>query len=166
MKSPRRALRHLLFPDWQTRRAFPRRTRIAIADAVAKAEKQTRGELRFVAEGGLALPLLWRNVEARRRAIDLFSTLRVWDTEENSGVLIYVQLADRRVEIVADRGIHARVGDAPWRAICRDMEKAFAEGRFEAGAINGIGAIGALLAAHFPASDQNPNELSDAPTIL
>lgn len=162
----KRIFRHLSYPQWRTHRAFPPSTRCAIETAVTASENSHRGELRFVVEGGLDLPLLLRNVDAHTRAIDLFSQLRVWDTEENSGVLIYVQLADRRVEIVADRGIHARVGNAGWQAICRDMEQAFAAGRFEAGALTGLAAIGHLLAMHFPAGTDNPDELANAPTLL
>lgn len=161
-----RIFRHLSYPQWRTRWAFPLSTRRAIEAAVAASENSHCGELRFVVEGGLDLPLLWRGVDARTRAIDLFAQLRVWDTEGNSGVLIYVQLVDRRVEIVADRGIHGCVGDAGWQAICRDMERAFAVGQFEAGALTGIGAIGQLLATHFPAGADNPDELANAPTLL
>lgn len=161
-----RIFRHLSYPQWRTRRAFPLSTRRAIEAAVAASENSHRGELRFVVEGGLDLPLLWRGVDAHTRAIDVFAQLRVWDTEENSGVLIYVQLADRRVEIVADRGIHARVGNAGWQAICHDMEQAFAAGQFEAGALTGLDAIGQLLAAHFPAGMDNPDELANTPTLL
>ncbi|MDP1525534.1 MAG: TPM domain-containing protein [Rhodocyclaceae bacterium] len=158
--------RHLSYPPWRTRRAFPPATRRAIETAVAASESSHRGELRFVVEGGLDLPLLLRGVDAHTRAIDLFAQLHVWDTEENSGVLIYVQLADRRVEIVADRGINVRVGSTGWQAICRDMEQAFAAGQFEAGALSGLAAIGRLLAAHFPAGIDNPDELTNAPTLL
>lgn len=162
----KRIFRHLSYPQWRTRQAFPLVTLRAIEAKVAASETKHCGELRFVVEGGLDLPLLWRGVDAHTRAIDLFAQLRVWDTEENSGVLIYVQLADRCVEIVADRGIHARVGNAGWQAICRDMEQAFAAGQFEAGALTGIAAIGRLLVAHFPAVADNPNELANAPTLL
>ncbi len=161
-----RLLQHLAYPQWRTRRAFPPASRRAMEAAVAASENSHRGELRFVVEGGLDLPLLLRGVDAPTRAIDLFAQLRVWDTEENSGVLIYVQLADRRVEIVADRGIHTRVGNAGWQAICRAMEQAFAAGQFETGALSGIDAIGRLLAAHFPVGTDNPDELANAPTLL
>jgi hypothetical protein len=162
----KRILKHLACPRWRLRRAFPRTALRAIEAAVAASEAAHRGELRFAVEGGLDLPDLRRNRDARARAIEVFSRLRVWDTEENSGVLIYVQLADRRVEIVADRGIHRCVGDAAWQTICREMEQAFAAGRFEAGAVAGIEAIGRLLAAHFPARTDNPDELDNAPTLL
>lgn len=98
--------------------------------------------------------------------MELFSRLRVWDTEGNSGVLIYLLLADRQVEIVADRGIHAKVGGEAWEAICGRMEQAFREGRFEEGVTAGIKEIGTLLATHFPPQGANPNELSDQPVIL
>lgn len=162
----KRLIRHLSYPDWRTRRAFPARSRAAIEDAVAASELRHSGELRFVAEGALHIGHLLRETTARQRAVELFSQLRVWDTEANSGVLIYVQLADRQVEILADRGIHRRVGDAPWQAICRTMEAEFRAGRFEAGALAGVRAIGDILAREFPAGGDNPDELANAPELV
>ncbi|MDP1635696.1 MAG: TPM domain-containing protein, partial [Gallionellaceae bacterium] len=103
---------------------------------------------------------------ARERAIEVFSELRVWDTEHNNGVLIYLLLADRDVEIVADRGIHAQLGTETWEMVCRDMEAAFREERFEEGIIAGIHAVGEHLARHFPARSGKTNEMPDQPTIL
>lgn len=161
-----RWIRHLLLDDLAVRRDFPRPVLGAIEKAIALQEKRHRGELRFVVEGGLSLGPLLAGRSARERAVDVFSRLRVWDTEDNAGVLVYLLLADRRVEIVADRGIHARVGSAAWDAICGEMQAAFAAGRFEAGAILGIEAISDLLAAHYPPGDENPNELPDTPVVL
>lgn len=161
-----RILRHLTFPRWRVHRAFPKNALHAIAMAVRESETLHDGELRFVLEGGMDLPLLLRNVSARQRAVELFSRLRVWDTEHNSGVLIYVQLADRKVEILADRGIHQRVGQAPWQRICAQMQKAFGEGRFEAGAVAGVHDVGRVLAEQFPARRENPDELPNAPVVL
>lgn len=161
-----RWIRHLLLDDLAVRRDFPRPVLGAIERAISTQEKRHRGELRFVVEGGLSLGPLVSGRNARERAVDVFSRLRVWDTEDNAGVLIYLLLADRRVEIVADRGIHARVGSAAWDAICGEMQSAFAAGRFEAGAILGIEAISDLLAAHFPPGEDNPNELPDTPVVL
>ena len=96
----------------------------------------------------------------------MFGRLRIWDTEENCGVLIYLLLADRDVEIVADRGIHRKVGDATWQALCRGMEAAFREKRFADGALDGIDTVNALLAQHYPRTSAGPNELSDQPVIL
>jgi uncharacterized membrane protein len=161
-----RWIKHLLVDDIAVRRDFPRTVLGAIERAITTQEKRHRGELRFVVEGGLPLgPLLGRRT-ARERAIDVFSRLRIWDTEDNAGVLMYLLLADRSVEIVADRGIHALVGAAAWDAICGEMQSAFAAGRFEAGAIIGIEAISDLLAEHFPPGDENPNELPDTPVVL
>jgi uncharacterized membrane protein len=161
-----RWFRHLLIDDLVVRRDFPRSVLGAIERSIATQERRHRGELRFVVEGGLPLGPLMAGRTARERAIDVFSRLRVWDTEDNAGVLVYLLLADRQVEIVADRGIHARVGSAAWDAICGEMQAAFASGRFEAGAILGIEAISDLLAAHYPPGDENPNELPDTPVLL
>jgi hypothetical protein len=158
--------RHLSYPRWRIERDFPRRTLKAIGDAIAASEKTHSGELRFVVEGGLNVSHLLRGVSARERAIEIFSQLRVWDTEHNSGVLIYVGLADHQVELVADRGIHARVGEAAWRKICSAMEREFRSGHFENGAVEGVREIGKVLAEHFPASGDNPDELANSPVLL
>ncbi|GAB4166550.1 MAG: TPM domain-containing protein [Rhodocyclaceae bacterium] len=162
----RRILKHLATPHWTSRRAFPARTLARIAQAVRRSESLHRGELRFAVEAALAPAALLRGASARQRAEELFGQLRVWDTAENSGVLIYVLLADRRVEIVADRGMAARVAKAEWDDVCRGLEQAYARGDFAAGTLAAIDRITALLALHFPARPENPNELPDAPLVL
>jgi uncharacterized membrane protein len=161
-----RWLRHLLLDQFALVRAFPLATLEAIGRAVAEQEKRHRGELRVAIEGGLPLQALLAGRSARERALEHFARLRVWDTEDNAGVLVYLLLADRRVEIVADRGIHARVGDTAWETICGAMQQEFAAGRFEAGMLGGLGSISDLLAQHFPAAGENPNELPDAPSVV
>ena len=161
-----RALRHLLVPDWFALRDFPAVSRARVEDAIRRSERLHEGELRFAVEGGLGLMSLVRGITPRQRALEAFSRLRVWDTERNSGVLIYLQLVDRDLEIVADRGIAAKVPQAAWDAICRRMEAAFRAGQLEAGALGGIEAVTALLVEHFPPGADNPNELPDRPVVL
>lgn len=161
-----RVLKHLFTPDWSVQSAFTPAVMDAIEQAIAASETLHQGELRFAVEAGLDLPLLWRGVTARKRAVDWFSGLRVWDTAENSGVLIYVQLVDRAVEIVADRGINARVDPGAWSVICRTLEDAYRRGDFEAGSVAAVRQVGELLARHFPARPDNPNELPNRPLIL
>ena len=163
---PIRMLRHLLLPDWFVGRVFPRGDLAAIGDAIAAGEKSHRGELRFVVEAAMPLAALWRDQSPRARAVELFSTLRVWDTAENSGILIYVQLVEHRVEILADRGIAARVAQAEWDGICREMETSFRQGQWRDGALRAVTRAGALLAQHFPAGANNPDELPDQPLML
>ncbi|MBI2318327.1 MAG: TPM domain-containing protein [Betaproteobacteria bacterium] len=151
---------------WSVRRAFPARSLRAIEGAIAEQEGRHMGELRFAVEASLPFDALIQGVSARDRAVELFGRLRVWDTEHNSGVLVYLLLAERDVEIVADRGIHARVGSGLWEEICGRMQAAFARGQFEQGAIAGLRAISDLLAAHFPPSGENPNELPDKPLVI
>lgn len=162
----RRLLSHLLLPDWWRRRVFAAADLAAIGAAIAAGERRHRGELRFVAEASLAPAALWRQQSPRDRAADLFAQLRVWDTAENSGILIYVQLADRRVEILADRGISACVAQAEWDAICRSMEQCFRRGQWREGALQVVARATELLVAHFPAATDNPNELPDQPLML
>lgn len=164
-----RLLKHLMVPPWFARRAFPRSALQAIETAIASSEKHHCGELRFVVEAGLSFNDLFHDVSARQRAVEVFSRLRIWDTEQNSGVLIYVQLIDRRVEIVADRGISALVAQSEWDAVSRAMEDAFSKGAYEHGAVVAIESIGRLLAKHFPATEtsaDNPNELPDRPVLF
>lgn len=161
-----RWFKHLLTPSWLAAHRFGPALSAEIGAAVILAEAGQRGELRFVAEGPLPFVYLWRDSSTRQRAADLFAQLGVWDTEENSGVLIYVQLVDHRVEIVADRGITAKVPQAEWDAICREMEKGFKAADFRGGALGAIHRVGALLALHFPAGQRNPNELPDQPILL
>ena len=162
----KRTFKHLFAPDWLVYRAFPRAALMRIEAAIKQSEAVHRGELRFAVEAGLDLLPVLRGLTPRQRALDVFSRLRAWDTEENSGVLIYVQRVDRDIEIVADRGISAKVGQAQWDAICHRMEEAFRARRFEAGVLEGIAEITMLLTAHFPARRENPDELPDRPVVL
>jgi uncharacterized membrane protein len=158
--------RHLWGNRWRVQQAFPPKAFDAIEQAIKASEATHAGQIRFVVEGALDGAPLFRDQPARERALDVFSQLRIWDTEHNNGVLIYLLLADRNVEIIADRGIDAQVGAAAWEQICRDMEAAFGNGHFEAGVIEGIEAITRHLAKHFPKHGPGRNELPDAPVVV
>jgi len=161
-----RFFRHLLTDHWAARFAFPARVLVAIEGAIVAQEQRHDGELRFVVEAALPLVDLARGMSARERAIELFGALRVWDTERNCGVLIYLLLAEKRVEIVADRGIHRKVGAAAWEAICGAMQREFAAGRFEQGAVIGVQAVSDLIATHYPPGGDNVDELPNRPLIV
>jgi uncharacterized membrane protein len=161
-----RIMRHLSSGRAKVRRAFPPRTLDAIEQAVRETEAQHSGQIRFAVEAALELAPLLAGQTAQQRAIDVFSSLRVWDTEHNNGVLIYLLLADRDVEIVADRGVHAKLGKEVWETICREMEAAFRAGRFEEGVLAGIRSVGRHLAHHYPHSGEKVNELPDRPVLL
>ncbi len=139
-----------------------------IAQAIDQSERTHTGEIRFAVEAALPWSYLRRNLPARARAAMVFSKLRVWDTEANNGVLIYVLLAERSVQIVADRGIARHVTQAQWDAVCEVMRGHFRADNFSAGALAGVQAVGELIAAYFPAAAgrANPNELTNAPTVL
>ena len=129
--------------------------------------EELKGQLRFAVEAALPFARVLHGTKPRERAIEVFASLGIWDTAENCGVLVYLLLADRDVEIVADRGIHAQVGTEAWEKICRTMEKAFREGRFGEGAEAGLAEINALLVRHYPREGRPAgNELSDRPVIL
>jgi uncharacterized membrane protein len=162
-----RLVRHLFHPRWLVYRAFPGRVMARIREAVAESERHHSGEIRFAVEGDLDFMHLLRGVSARQRAVQVFSDLRVWDTEANNGVLIYLLLADRDVEILADRGLSTKVAQGEWESICREMEAEFRWGKFETGALSGIAHVDALLRMHFPLNGEaNPNELPDEPEVI
>ena len=161
-----RFLRHLAMTPWKARRCFSDADLDAIQAEVAAGEKRHRGEVRFVVEAELTTGQLWRGMRARARAIEVFSMLQVWNTEENTGILLYLLLADRNVEIIADRGIQAKVSEGEWRAICTQMDDHFRAGRYREGAIAGVRAASELLATHFPAREANANELPDRPVVM
>jgi uncharacterized membrane protein len=162
-----RIVRHTFTGHLAVARVFPDSAMRAIEQAIGEEERRHVGEMQFAVEAALPVPALLRGTSARARALEWFARLRVWDTEHNSGVLVYLLLADRRVEIVADRGIDAKVGAAAWETICGEMQREFALGRFQQGVVAGMRAIGQLLAAHFPPGDgRNPNELPDKPIVL
>jgi uncharacterized membrane protein YgcG len=161
-----RFIRHTLSGRGAVRRAFPAEVMQSVEAAIAEQERRHDGELCFVVEGGLPTSDLWAGLTSRERALELFGRLQVWDTERNAGVLIYVLLADRHVEIVADRGIHRNVGATAWEAICGAMQREFAAGRYREGALTGVQAISDLLATYFPPREDNPDELPNRPIVL
>jgi uncharacterized membrane protein len=154
---------HVLTPRRVVAKALPDDAMERLERAIAAAEAGSSGQLRLVVEARWPLAQVrWQT--PRARALDWFSQIRVWDTEHNNGVLIYLLFAERDVEILADRGFNGRVSAEDWEAICRRMEAAFAEGRFEDGLSEGIGAIGELMRTHFPA-EGNANEQPDRPIL-
>ena len=153
-------------PPWAWRRAFPQATLDMIEAAVRVSETRHSGEIRFAIENSLAPGRVWRGVSGRERAIEVFANLHVWDTDHNSGVLVYLLLADHDIEIVADRGIAARVAPEVWEQVAQTMEAAFRNGRFEQGALGGIARISDVLTEHFPPTGRNPNEMANRPVIV
>jgi uncharacterized membrane protein len=161
-----RTLRHLFSTRWGTRRRFAPEVLRRIEAAIAGLERRHAGEIRFAIETAFDLPDLWYGTTPRERALVVFGHLGVWDTAGNNGVLIYVLMADRDVEIVADRAIAARVPTEAWEHVCHEMEAAFRAGRFAEGAEAGIAGVGRLLAAHFPGDGADRDEQPDRPVLL
>ena len=159
-------LKHMLLPDAALGRRFPSHLLTAIEKAVAQSERLHRGEIRFAIEAVLDWRTLWRVSSARERALEVFAELQVWDTRERNGVLIYVLLAERDVEIVADRGLDGKVAPDEWRHVCEIMEQDFREGRWDAGALNGIEAVTRLLVREFPATGPGVDEQLNRPSLL
>ncbi|MEO8136363.1 MAG: TPM domain-containing protein, partial [Betaproteobacteria bacterium] len=168
----KRTWRHLITDQRAARKLFPDRSLRNLAQATKHGEQLHRGQVRLAIEASLPLESVRHGMTPRQRAIEVFGLLRVWDTAANNGVLVYLLIADAAVEIVADRGIHAKVGDAEWQAICAKMETRFRAGGFADGVKTGLVEIGSLLALHFPRSGRDAaptiddNEMPDAPVIL
>lgn len=161
-----RFFRHLFFTDWQIRRAFSPQCLSAIEKAIQQAETLQGGEIRFAVEGSLNSLQLMSKQTTRERALEVFSQLHVWDTEHNQGVLIYVLLADRAVEIVADRGIDFKAGQETWNVICQTIQAHFLINDFEQGALKGISDIAQIISYHFPLQKNSVNQLSNSPVML
>jgi uncharacterized membrane protein len=162
----KRSLRHLLSTRTEAARIFPPATLEAIAEAITAGEQTHRGEVRLIVEKSLPLSAVWDGMSNRQRALALFADYGVWDTDDNCGVLIYVNLADRKVDIVADRGINRKINPATWQAICGTLTAGFAQGRFHDATLDAIGQVNALLRQHFPSNGARPNELPDKPLML
>jgi len=162
----KRLFRHLFAPS--ARRLFPADRLQRIAAAINDSERRHAGEICFAVEAALPARVVWGGEQARERALEVFARLRVWDTDANNGVLLYLLLADHRIEIVADRGFDDRVSAEQWRGVCQLMEERLRAGRSEAAVVDGVAAISELLVRHFPrgADDADRNELPDAPHVL
>lgn len=162
-----RILKHRWHDESDVRRVLGRAALDRIGARVAASERGHSGEIRVCVEAGLPLSYLWRDAAPRERALAMFGKLRVWDTEHNSGVLIYLLLAERAIEIVADRGLNQHVSAEQWVALTQGMSAAFKAGRFEEGLVEVIETVDVLLNRHFPLVEGagNPNELPDRPVL-
>jgi uncharacterized membrane protein YgcG len=162
-----RIARHRWLDETDSARALGPGGLQRLQDHVAAAERRHSGEIRICVEAGLPLSYLWRGAPVRERAVTVFGKLRVWDTEHNNGVLIYLLLAERAIEIVADRGLTRHVPKSTWDGLASGMRTAFRAGRFEEGLVQAVDAVDALLLIHFPLAEgqSNPNELPDRPDL-
>jgi len=161
-----RWLQNLTTTHFALRRHFPSATLSAIDAAIGASERDHRAEIRCAIETALPVGDLFRGIASTERAAAVFSGLRVWDTAANNGVLVYVLLAERSIEIVADRGFTDCVAPAEWEGICREMEAEFRAGHYEAGTLAGVERISALARRHFPADGDDRNELADRTVLL
>lgn len=156
--------RHLNMARWQLRRAFPESVLQAITNSVRASEQLHGGEIRVAIEAELSLAALLRGQSPRARALEVFASLGVWDTTARNGVLIYLCLADRDVEVVADRGLHGKVSDAEWAEICVQLQRDCAAGQYGPGMCAAIASVGKLIGRNYPMVDRN--EQVDRPTLL
>lgn len=165
-----RALRHVKTSKSHGKRAFPSATLAAIQTIITAGEDKHRAEIRLIVEPSLDLAAIMGGMTSRERAGELFTDYRIWDTEENCGVLIYINLADHQVEIIADRGIARLVPADHWHAVCKTMTDGFAQGLYHDSVVNGLQQLNAILKKYFPEgeSTQSPqsNQLSNQPILL
>ena len=156
-----RILKHRWLDEHDAARLLDKAALDRLEAQVASSENKHSGEIRLCVEASLPLSYLWRDATARERAVALFGKLRVWDTEHNNGVLIYLLLAEHAIEIVADRGLSRAVPQAHWEAVLAGMRQAFARGEFEPGLAAAVRAVDEVLALNFGLADglQNPDEL-------
>jgi uncharacterized membrane protein len=163
-----RLLRHRWLDETDSARALSEAALQRLEQRIAASEHGHDGEIRLCVEAGLPLSYLWRDASARERAESLFGKLRVWDTERNNGVLIYLLLAEQAIEIVADRGLARHVPQAHWDAVLSGMVAAFRAGRYEEGLAAAVDAVDAELRRHFPRGPdvRDDNELPDRPVRL
>lgn len=161
-----RLMKHLWSHGRQVEKFFSKQDLAAITKAIGNGEGGHSGQICFAVEGALDLPFLLKDLSPRDRAIEVFTSLRVWDTERNNGVLIYVLLADHAVEIVADRGIHSKVDTSAWDVICHEIESQFALHQYRVGALAGIEMMSQLLQRHSPMASPSDNEIPDEPVLV
>jgi len=162
-----RIFKHLLHLPWLVHTKFPPQTLRKIEACIQKSETEHSAEIRFAVESSLGFFDLLQDTSCFDRGVDVFSELRIWDTENNNGVLVFLLLADRKVEIIADRGLNDKIDKEEWLAICQVMEKSFSQHHFEIGVIEGINHITETLAKYYPKIKQNKiDELSNKPVIM
>jgi uncharacterized membrane protein len=166
--SPRmsRALRHWKTSAADGRRAFPQESLAAIAAAITAGELTHRGELRLIVEASMPFDAVWADVSNRQRALALFAEHGVWDTEDNCGVLIYINLAEHKVDIVGDRNVNRKIDAATWQAVCRTLTDGFKRGNFHDSTLAAVAQVNELLRLHFPANGARANELPDNPILM
>jgi uncharacterized membrane protein len=162
----KRALRHAGSSAADARRAFPPATLKAVTEAITAGEQTHRGEVRLIVEKALPVGAAWAGMSSRQRALALFADYGIWDTEENCGVLVYVNLAEHQVEILADRGIDRKIDEATWQQVCKTLTAGYARGEFHDSTLAAIGQVNALLREHFPGDGPRPNQLPDEPLML
>lgn len=162
-----RLLRHRWLDEDDTHKAIPPALLQRLQQRVAASENRHSGEIRICVEASLPSSYIWRDAAPRERAVAMFGKLRMWDTEDNNGVLIYLLLAEHAIEIVADRGLASRVPPAEWAAMVQRMGSAFREGRFEDGLTHALEEVSALLVQNFPLApgQTSSNELPDEPVL-
>ena len=166
MKIFSRLCKHLFTTQAAGKRAFPNTTLKAIEEAIAEGENQHCAEVRLIVEHSLSVCSIWHRTTSRHRAIELFSQYRIWDTEDNCGVLIYVNIADRKVEIIADRTLSKLITNDEWHAVCNTMTHGFAQGEFHDSSAAAMTQLNALLQSYFPANGSHANQLSNKPIVL
>ncbi|MBC7500973.1 MAG: TPM domain-containing protein [Herminiimonas sp.] len=166
MNKFKRTVRHLMTTTAAGKKAFPDAALKAIQKAIAEGEQQHRAEMRLIIEPALDFDTAWAGITSRQRARELFSQYGIWDTEENCGILVYINLADHKVEIIADRGVDRVLEKHDWASVCQTMTQGFARGEFGTSAVAGIEQLNVLLKNRFATDGSRDNQLSNRPLVL
>lgn len=166
MEKLKRAFRHLFTTNRAGKQAFPETTLQVIQEVITAGEKLHRAEVQLIVEPSLPLSEIWAGTSSRERAIELFSLHRIWDTEENSGILIYIDLADHQVEIIADRGINHVTTGEEWESVCQAMTRGFAQGNYHDSVVASLKLLNQILHEHLPDTENLPNQLPNRPIVL
>lgn len=166
MHTLKRLFKHLFTTTAAGRRVFPEDALKAIEETIAEGETRHRAEVHMIVEPALDAQAVLNGMSSRERARELFSDYRVWDTEENCGVLVYINLADHKVEIVADRGVGREIPAGEWEVICRTMTQGFARGEYRESVIGALRRLNSLLEQHYPDDGSAHNQLPNRPVML
>jgi uncharacterized membrane protein len=161
-----RLLKHLFTTHAAGKRTFPPSTLKAIEAAITEGESLHKAEVRLIVEHSLSGRAVLHRITSRQRAIELFSQYRIWDTEDNCGVLVYINIADRKLEIVADRAVSKLIPNKGWHAVCRTMTEGFSQGEFHHSSAAAMAQLNALLQSHLPADGTHSNQLPNKPIVL
>lgn len=159
-----RLFRQLIFVPCLHNTWLTKEVKNRLTDAISEAEQGHQGEIRLIIENHLPIGSAYRQ-DSLSRAVDLFGLYKVWDTSHNTGILVYVNLCEHSLQIIADRGIDGKAHN-DWQALCDQALTKFKQKQFEQGLTELIAHLGKILNTHYPSDDISGNELPNRPIYL